>query len=608
MNNTYPHWGKFPESKNKISDFYYLSTTLNDKIIPNISGEDLSAIQDYPSIYIYISRNEDNKTDNNLYYYIGQTINIYKRTKQHSNKADSKKSVYEKRFEKFKYGRYFVFYGKKIAQNLDYIEQSLILFFIQEFNFLNFVDLNKDDQYLNFMLANKKLGNESIKLHELRIQLDKNIINPMIKILHKENVFPYKYKKIDVSKIRSSLFMDTPFFTLTKVQESIINNIVSHMHKKNNNLFIDFIKGDPGTGKSVLLLNLIAKLKNKNNNLKIAVYLRNNQRQIFTKSLKSFGLNPSKNNIDVCTLNNIIKNQHYDYIIVDEAQRTTKRIDRKDFSAGAKWDTDFLNENNYKNTIQAISLKTNNLVIAYDSNQALRATDLCNVKEIIQLLNLKECQYKEHNLPYQLRILNSKDEKFANAYIFLLKYALDLNKTQTNKDSLKKKTKVFAKNNKIYNYLKFAESFEDLEKYIKNKKEIYPHKGSGILTGFSLKRNQMKQKYGHQIGYIEKIEEWIYSNEIPHSLATVYDVLGKDLDFTGIYIGNDIILDKTQNKIISDVKNFYDSGAKRGTDNCEEYIRNSYYVLLTRAIFGCIIYIENIELRNYLKSIFSYTD
>lgn len=72
------------------------------------------------------------------------------------------------------------------------------------------------------MLANKKLGNESIKLHELRIQLDKNIINPIIKILHKENVFPYKYKKIDVSKIRSSLFMDTPFFTLTKKQESII--------------------------------------------------------------------------------------------------------------------------------------------------------------------------------------------------------------------------------------------------------------------------------------------------------------------------------------------------------------------------------------------------
>lgn len=608
MNNTYPDWGKFPEGKNKISDFYYLSTTLNDKIIPKISGEDLSAIQDYPSIYIYISRNENNKTDNNLYYYIGQTINIYKRTNQHSNKADSKKSVYEKRFEKFKYGRYFVFYGEKIAQNLDYIEQSLILFFIREFNFLNFVDLNKDGKYLNFMLANKKLGNESIKLHELRIQLDKNIINPIIKILHKENVFPSKYKKIDVSKIRSSLFIDTPFFTLTKEQESIINNIVNHMHKKNDDLFIDFIKGDPGTGKSVLLLNLIAKLKNKNNNLKIAVYLRKNQRQIFKESLKSFGLNPSKNNIDVCKLNNIVKNQYYDYIIVDEAQRATKNTERKDVPTGSKYETDLLKKNNYKNALEAISLKSNNLVIAYDSNQVLRATDLCKVKEIIQLLNLKEYQYKEHKLPYQLRILNSKDEKFTNAYISILKYALDLNETDKKNSSLKEKIDFFAEKNKIYNYIKFAESFEDLEKYIRNKKEIYPHKGSGILTGFSLKRNQMKQKYGHQIGYIEKIEEWIYSNKIPHSLATVYDVLGKDLDFTGIYIGNDIILDKTQNKIISDVKNFYDSGAKRGTDNCEEYIRNSYYVLLTRAIFGCIIYIENIELRNYLKSIFSYTD
>lgn len=107
------------------------------------------------------------------------------------------------------------------------------------------------------------------------------------------------------------------------------------MHKKNDDLFIDFIKGDPGTGKSVLLLNLIAKLKNKDNNLKIAVYLRNNQRDIFKKSLKSFGLYPSKNNIDICKLNDIVKNQYYDYIIIDEAQRTTKKTDSEDISTGA---------------------------------------------------------------------------------------------------------------------------------------------------------------------------------------------------------------------------------------------------------------------------------
>lgn len=182
-----------------------------------------------------------------------------------------------------------------------------------------------------------------------------------------------------------------------------------------------------------------------------------------------------------------------------------------------------------------------------------------------------------------------------------------MNKTEIDNHSLEEKIKNFAKNNKKYNYIKFAESFEDLEKYIKNKKEIYPHKGSGILTGFSLTIKQMKQKYGHQISHIKNKEERIYSNEIPYSLSLDYDILVKDLDFTGIYIGNDIILDKDQNKIISNVKNFYDLGAKRGTDNCEEYIRNAYYVLLTRAVFGCIVYVENIELRNYLKSIFAYT-
>ena len=75
----------------------------------------------FPLIYIYISPIQ---SDGRRYYYIGQTINVSRRTKEHSKKLE--KEDYE-RFKSFKGGDYIAFYGEIISQNLNYIEKLLIL-------------------------------------------------------------------------------------------------------------------------------------------------------------------------------------------------------------------------------------------------------------------------------------------------------------------------------------------------------------------------------------------------------------------------------------------------------------------------------------------------
>ena len=204
--------------------------------------------------------------------------------KQNSIKAEIEElnKKYDKRFESFKGGDYIAFYGENISQNLNYIEKILILTFIEEFNFLNFVNMNKDGDYVGKLLANKDRGNESGKYQALREVVEKDVINNILKFLQNNDLID---NKRNLKRVTSSLFAESPFFELTENQNSILNNIL-----ESNDKHIHLIKGGAGTGKTVLLLHLIARLKLKNKESKIAVFVKNTHRDRFKKILTSYSL------------------------------------------------------------------------------------------------------------------------------------------------------------------------------------------------------------------------------------------------------------------------------------------------------------------------------
>ena len=325
-NNEFPCWGQYPK-KNPI--FNYVHAKLNEIIIPEISDEDFRALSDFPLIYIYISPIQ---SDGRRYYYIGQTINVSRRTKEHSKKLE--KEDYE-RFKSFKGGDYIAFYGEIISQNLNYIEKLLILTFVEEFNFLNFVNMNKDGDYVGKLLANKDRGNESGKYQLWREYVEKNVINNILNFLKKSKFID---DKLNLKRVTSSLFAESPFFELTENQNSILEMILKPSGKR-----VHFIKGGAGTGKTVLLLHLIARLKLERPNSQIAIFVRNIHRDRFKKILTSYGLKPDDNDIDIVTFNQLSKTDtKYDYIIIDEAQRTTRLTENLIYPTGAKHDTDIL--------------------------------------------------------------------------------------------------------------------------------------------------------------------------------------------------------------------------------------------------------------------------
>lgn len=615
-NNEFPCWGQYPKND---SIFNYVHTKLDENIIPEIPKEDFRALSDFPLIYIYISPIQ---SDGRRFYYIGQTIDVSRRTKEHSEKL--KKENYE-RFKEFINGEYIAFYGENISQNLNYIEKLLILTFVEEFNFLNFVNMNKEDGYVGKLLANKDRGNESGKNQSLREKVEKNVINNILQFLQENKLID---DKPNLKRVTSSLFAESPFFELTKNQNDILEKILKYQTKR-----IHLIKGGAGTGKTVLLLHLIARLKLENKENKIAVFVKNTHRIRFKKILTSYGLKPDDNDIDIVTFNQLTETKKkYNYIIIDEAQRTTRLIEGLVYPTGAKNDTDILKRLNkiigkekeytteekikelkYPSVLHFIKKKftKSHLIISYDDSQRLRKVDGIDIKEIFNDSDNENDKDNncEYTLKAQLRILNGKSEKFAEEFVTFIKELLSI---ESNKILNDKFISDYKEKLGKTTYFKIARSIEEWVKYISEKQFRFPEKKSLCLAGYCKPVKKANDYEFIKINSNGDSLKWSMDGEKFRNYANkstevgnVYDIHGFDIDFASIYIGKDIYLDETEKCIKVNKDNSFDTATKKGVDQIDEFVKNAYYILLTRAVYGQIVYIEDDKLREFLLKIFS---
>ncbi len=619
-NNEFPCWGQYPKKNPK---FKYVRAKLNDKIIPEIADEDFRALSDFPLIYIYISPIQSNGRK----YYIGQTIDVSRRTEEHSKKIErylikeGKEELnkkYDKRFESFKGGDYIAFYGENISQNLNYIEKILILTFIKEFIFLNFVNMNKDRGYVGKLLANKDRGNESGKYQALREVVEKDVINNILQFLQKNRFIS---DKPNLKRLTSSLFAESPFFELTENQNSILNEILESSDK-----YIHLIKGGAGTGKTVLLLHLIARLKLERPNSQIAIFVRNTHRDRFKKILTSYGLKPDDNDIDIVTFNQLTEQKKkYDYIIIDEAQRTTRITKDLIYPTGAKPDTDLLKKingipNNKKyltkeefeklpcpSVLDYIKKEFDDsqLIISYNNTQCLRKVDNKYVEE-----TFKDVQSVVNNTPElepQLRILKGDDSKFANKYVTFIKELLGIEYEVLDNEFISYYKERLGKKG----YFRIARNIEEWVHYLSDKQSKFSEKKSLRLSGYCKPVKKANDYEFIKINSKGDSLKWSkdgknfrnYSNKSTE-VGNVYDIHGFDIDFASIYIGKDIYLDEKEKCIKVNKDNSFDTAAKKGVDQIDEFVKNAYYILLTRAVYGQMVYVEDDKLREFLLKIF----
>ena len=75
------------------------------------------------------------------------------------------------------------------------------------------------------------------------------------------------------------------------------------------------------------------------------------------------------------------------------------------------------------------------------------------------------------------------------------------------------------------------------------------------------------------------------------------------MNYAFVILGNDIGYDKSTGKIIVHPDHYYDKNGKRTAtyDELLGYIKNVYYVLMTRGIRGTYLYVCDDALREYIS-------
>lgn len=350
------------------------------------------------------------------------------------------------------------------------------------------------------------------------------------------------------------------------------------------------IEGGPGTGKSVLAINLLVKLTNQ---AMTAQYVTKNAapRQVYATKLKGAF---RKNRID-----NLFKGSgsytesgenEFDVLIVDEAHRLNEK-------SGMFQN---LGEHQVKEIIHSSKLS----VFFIDENQRVTLKDIGSVETIKRFATEYNADIAEGFLASQFRCDGS------DGYIAWLDDVLEIRETANANDiGGEYDFRVFSDPNEL------KKTIESLNK--KNNK-------SRLVAGYCWewpKANRSKTA-AHDIIIEEKDfgiswnldngEAWAIDKNSIDEAGCIHTAQGLEFDYVGVIIGDDIryengevITDYTKraktDQSLKGIKKIAKDNPKLAQEMADEIIRNTYRTLMTRGLKGCFIYCTDENLVGYFR-------
>lgn len=590
----------------------------NEAVALDIPSDELLALNDVSAIYVYCS------SDLGVYY-IGQTNAFLRRHDEHLHEEIEVESLFLKqKYEKyFGGGKVLIFYGEKVSGNLDYIEQRLIKIFKELRIIYNFKILNLPD------------GNRSDLIQIKRETID-NVIFEMLKLMSNMHVVKFSSDQMSTSTFNSILYRNSPFFELEDKQIEIMNSVMlphywerirsrrsksfknpyslkkkksknktEHVkHARRGKVFI--IRGGAGTGKTVLMNNIIAQLlgvnisRRKNSlhpPIRIGVCLKTNMRDYTRDIFKTYGKNLNDYGLYIGNWMDILREaqlERFDYIVVDESQRLLKY--KKDlFPPQAK---KFLEKYKKKDVLNLILDSSDKVLLFYDDTQTIRANDIDPIGDkgsYNKIYNFLKHPIKlDETLSVQYRIKINTDYKrynknYSNNYINYIKYMLGISeKVPKNLDFLNT------------SYFKIVTTLTELKNYTDGKKKIFPFKTSRIISGYSRPNNYVWKELNN-MSWNTNHYKWSTHEKYSNEVGSIHAIQGYDMDYIGLIVGKDIMYDSENEKIICNKNLYYDvkGKAKLNDEELLKFVKNIYYVLFTRGIYGIRVYFDDPDFRKY---------
>ena len=387
----------------------------------------------------------------------------------------------------------------------------------------------------------------------------------------------------------ATMVRGTPVFDLLDEQAVCYDMCVRTMLQclKDQKKRTILIQGGPGTGKSVLAVNLLMHFILCNCN---AAYVTKNSapRQAFLSILSG---NKAENIADISQLFRSpfglcrVPANAYDCLIVDEAHRLV-----------TKMYGDWNGENQVKECINA-SLLT---IFMLDEDQAVTTKDIGSVQEIskwCKVLGSNIIMREETKLVSQFRCNGS------DAYIQFIDHLLQRNE----------ETVDVPLNELNYDFLIFDDASQRREALREKNADNKARMVAGYCYDWNVKNHRgdvdISLPGGFQARWnLENDKIWAINPKSFEEVGCIHTAQGLEFDYVGVLIGKDLSFDPVSGRVLTN-KNAISrddrSSGIRGTGDNEarRLIMNTYKTLLTRGQKGCFVYCEDDALREHFKKI-----
>lgn len=477
--------------------------------------------------------------------YIGESVNVYNRSKQHFENAERRKlkKLHVITDEE---------YNKSAA--LD-IESMLIQY------------IAADEKFL-VQNANRGLSNHNY--------YDREKYKAKFELIWEE-LRHMSLVQNELVQIRNSqLFKYSPYKSLTDDQLDITRTIVKMLRENIEQSII--VDGSPGTGKTILAIYLMKFLSESKDfqHLKIGFVvpmqsLRKTIKRVFShvKGLRS---------TMVIGPNDVVKDS-YDLVIVDEAHRL---MQRKNLTNYASYDAvnKKLGLDTEATQLDWIIQASKQQIFFYDENQSVRPAD-------VHAGVFSRMEAQRLGLKKQVRV------KGGDRYIDFINNFFDLEISECNFEDYD--FKIYSSAQKMIDDIRARDKEYGLGRVVAGYAWPWKTKKGG---DYDIQIGDVKLKWN------STTDDWVNSKDAVHEVGCIHTVQGYDLNYAGVIIGPELRYDSERHEIIIDKDRYEDFNGKRSIQDPKElkkYILNIYKTLLTRGIYGTYVYVVDDALRQFLQ-------
>ena len=406
--------------------------------------------------------------------------------------------------------------------------------------------------------------------------------------------------KIDKAKLRpskqladslTSMLKGNTEFVMIDDQKVVYETAVHLANKaQNGKKQVLIVEGGPGTGKSVLAVNLLVKLTSEGI---ASQYVTKNSapRAVYSVKLSGSYKKTYINNLFVGSggFTDTTPNT-MGALIVDEAHRLNMKSGM--FSN--------LGENQIKEIIRTAHFS----VFFVDDNQRIHMKDVGSVQYIKQCAEEMGTDVHIEHLSSQFRCNGS------DGYLSWLDNALQIRETAN-----------IRLTEEDYDFRVFDSPTEMFEA-IKHKNEV--NNKSRVVAGYCWDWKSQKDQSAYDIEIpqfffrkqwnLNGKEPWLIGENSIDQIGCIHTCQGLELDYVGVIIGPDMVY--KDNRVVTDgfkrspndqslkgFKTMMKQNPKEAKQEADAIIKNTYRTLMTRGMKGCYVYCCDPDLAQYFREL-----